>query len=236
MGYQIFLVFAAIVGVIIVQVTKSERRSRALNPPQRIGTIPDGYVPRPPPGPGWAQAGPAYQPPPMAHLPSFHPHQPSHQPPPHTLPTPQIDLDDQVRALMAAGNEVGAIRLLCDEAEMGIIAAQEYARALVRAKSPGSEEQAVEAQPFVPPPVAGREEERSFFGSAALGGSPSDYDERDEWASGWQETRDGSQQQFVDELWQSIREGANPANVARLNEIGLEPGDHRDEGRAPGRR
>lgn len=236
MGYQIFLVLAAIVGVIIVQVFKSERRSRVLNPPQRIGTIPDGYVPQPPRGPGWAQGGPGYQPPPIAQLPSFHPQQPRHQPPPHTLPTPQIDLDDQVRALMAAGNEVAAIRLLCDEAEMGIIEAQEYARALVRGKSLESEQNAVEAGQVVPPPVAGaeRDERWSFFGSAALGGTPTDYDERDEWASGWQETRDTSQQQFVDELWKSIREGANPAG--RIAEIGLEPGDNRDEGRTPGRR
>lgn len=226
MGYQIFLVVVAIIGVIIVQVFKSERRSRVLNPPRRIGTIPDGYVPHPPPGPGWAQAGPGFQPPPVAQLPTFHPQQPSHQPPSNNLPTPQIDLDDQVRALMAAGNEVGAIRLLCDEAEMGIIAAQEYARALVRGKAPEQEQQA-EAEPIVPQVGSDQKpDEWSFFGSAALGGSPADYDERDEWASGWQEERDPNEGQFIDELWQSIRDGSNPAKLA---EFGREPGTSRDE-------
>jgi hypothetical protein len=230
MGYQIFLVVVAIIGVIVVQVLKSERRSRALNPPQRIGSIPDGYVPQPPPGPGWAQAGPGWQPPPMAPLPAHHP-QPSHRPPPHTLPTPQVDLDDQVRALMAADNEVAAVRLLCDEADMGIIEAQEYARALARGQAPESEQEQAAPQQHVPPPVVGsdRDEEWSFFGSAALGGTPADYDERDEWASGWQEKPDPDQGKFIDELWQSIRDGSDPAAAARAAEVIREPGSNRDE-------
>ena len=84
-----------------------------------------------------AQSAPQYQPAEIW-LPTNQP--PAHRPPQNNLPAPKQDLDTRVRELMRTGHEVGAIRLLCDERELGILDAQKYARALVAptGTTPGS--------------------------------------------------------------------------------------------------
>jgi hypothetical protein len=147
-----------------------------------------------------------FQPPPATWLPSYQPQ--GHRPPQNNLPTPRQDTDARVRELMGAGNEVGAVRLLCDEQDMGILEAQEYARSLVA--PPGTT-----AQPkpsTTPAPVDPVEEEDTrYVGSAAFAESIFDLDrEENTWASGWVETAEPEDRSDIDELWQTVRNPPRP--------------------------
>ncbi|HET6739615.1 MAG TPA: hypothetical protein VFH76_11800, partial [Kribbella sp.] len=102
-------------------------------PPPQWGQAPvqPGAVTPYPPA-GTYQAPAQFQPAqyPMQYNPG--PYQPpAHRPPQNNLPAPRQDLDARVLELMSAGNEVGAVRLLSEERELGILEAQQYARSLV---------------------------------------------------------------------------------------------------------
>jgi hypothetical protein len=154
---------------------------------------------------------PAYQPPPPP------PHvgrgQKQHRPPQNNLPAPKGDVDSRVRELMAAHNEVGAVRLLCDEQDMGIIEAQEYARSLVlppgapgktrRTEDPGTTDR--------PAAEAGPEEESRYVGSAAFAESVFSTDpDENVWASGWVDKPEQDDRTDMDELWQTVRNAGAP--------------------------
>jgi hypothetical protein len=136
----------------------------------------------------------------------------AHRPPQHNLPTPRQDTDNRVRELMKNGNEVAAIRLLCDEQDMGILEAQQYARGLVApaGQSP-TPSQAAAAQPASPEPA---EEETRYVGSAAFAESIFDLDrEQDTWASGWVDTPEPEDRSDIDELWQTVRNPPRPGTT-----------------------
>lgn len=164
--------------------------------PQQVVQPVQGYVP-PQQAAGWMPAPVAPQLPPQFRQ----------QPPPHhrpqqnPLPASQDDLDERVRRLMAKNNEVGAVRLLCDEAELGIIEAQQYARSLVApADTP-----ATSAAPI----VSAAAEER-WSGSAAFGTSTFEREHEDVWASGWVDEPDPDDRSDVDELWNTVRNAGKP--------------------------
>lgn len=122
-----------------------------------------------------------------------------------TVPAPGSALERRVRELMKSGNEVPAIRLLCDEQDLGIIEAQKYARSLIapagkpgQAASDGRSERG--------------EDENRYVGSAAFAESVFDLD-RDEnvWASGWVEKPEPEDRTDMDELWQTVRNAGRPA-------------------------
>ncbi|MEV0288232.1 hypothetical protein AB0H36_29285 [Kribbella sp. NPDC050820] len=147
-------------------------------------------------------------------LPSYGPPQ-GHRPPQHNLLAPRQDTDNRVRELMKAGNEVAAIRLLCDEQDMGILEAQKHARALVA--PPGSAPAQSKPATAPAPAPAPEEEETRYVGSAAFAESIFDLDrEEDTWASGWVDAPEPEDRSDIDELWQTVanppRPGANPAN------------------------
>jgi hypothetical protein len=102
---------------------------------------------------------------------------PHHVPPPQRkLPTPRADTDTKVRELMNAGNEVAAIRLLSEEQGMGILEAQQHARALVAlpGRNPASAQ-------YAPKPESA--EDTPFVGSTAFAESIFDLDrDEDTWA------------------------------------------------------
>jgi hypothetical protein len=153
---------------------------------------------------------PPYQPqyqPPATWLPTNQP--PAHRPPQNNLPAPRQDLDTRVRQMMASGNEVGAIRLLCDEQDLGILAAQEYARALVAPAGTNPAQSAGDAEPD--------EDDTKYVGSAAFAESIFDLDRDEEvWASGWVDTPEVDDRSDIDELWQTVsnppRPGVTPAS------------------------
>jgi hypothetical protein len=125
----------------------------------------------------------------------------------HSLPAPNSPLERRVRELMLSGNEVPAIRLLCDEQDLGIIEAQKYARSLIApAAKPG------QASPDGDRPERDVEENR-YVGSAAFAESVFDLD-RDEnvWASGWVEKPEPEDRSDMDELWQTVRNAGRPTN------------------------
>ncbi|WP_350275267.1 hypothetical protein [Kribbella sp. HUAS MG21] len=134
---------------------------------------------------------------------------PAHRPQHHSLPTSKQDLDAKVRELMQAGNEVGAVRLLCDERELGIQAAQEYARSLV---APPAAQQRSNVQQRSETPDTPEDEER-YVGSAAFAESIFNLDDRDEnvWASGWVDTPEPEDRSDIDELWQTVSNPPRPA-------------------------
>ncbi|GAB3954570.1 hypothetical protein GCM10029976_097110 [Kribbella albertanoniae] len=108
-------------------------------------------------------------------------------------PTPKPNLDNRVRELMQAGNEVGAVRLLSDERDLGLLEAQQYARSLV---APATDE-AVASSPA--------EEETRYVGSAAIAESMFNLDpDEDTWASGWVDTPEPEDRTDIDELWQTV--------------------------------
>ena len=166
---------------------------------------PPGVVPAPgfTPPPGWVPP-PGMQPPPMqAPL-------PHHRPPQHQLPPPQGELDARVRELMANNQEVAAVRLLCDEADMGIIQAQAYARALV----PSEEQSQEQAEPTMTKSVAPPEqatEEYEYVGSSAIASSIFEREDDDVWASGWVDEPEPEDRSDIDELWQAVRDGGRPS-------------------------
>jgi hypothetical protein len=189
----------------------------------------------PPPGPQYNQVGfnqptppqtqyqpPAqyqpqaqFQPPPMQYqppaqwMPTYGPPQ-GHRPPQHTLPTPRQDTDTRVRELMSAGNEVAAIRLLCDEQDMGILEAQEYARALVAPANLAPKQ----SQPSAATTSEPAESETRYVGSAAFAESIFDLDgAEDTWASGWVDTPEPEDRSDIDELWQTVRNPPRPGTT-----------------------
>ncbi|GAB2649496.1 hypothetical protein [Kribbella swartbergensis] len=145
-------------------------------------------------------------------LPSYGPPPQAHRPPQHHLPTPRQDTDNRVRELMKTGNEVAAIRLLCDEQDMGILEAQQYARGLVApADQSPTRSQARAAQPASPEPA---EDETRYVGSAAFAESIFDLDrEQDTWASGWVDTPEPDDRSDIDELWQTVRNPPRPGTT-----------------------
>ncbi|WP_328520026.1 hypothetical protein [Kribbella sp. NBC_00359] len=148
-----------------------------------------------------AKSAPQYQPAEIW-LPANQP--PAHRPPQNNLPAPKQDLDARVRELMRTGHEVGAIRLLCDERDLGILDAQTYARALVAptGTTPGSP-QSADAEPD--------EDESRYVGSAAFAESIFDLDrEENVWASGWVDTDEPDDRSDIDELWQTVRNPPRP--------------------------
>ncbi|GAA0600187.1 hypothetical protein GCM10009534_38230 [Kribbella sandramycini] len=116
-------------------------------------------------------------------------------------PTPRRDTDQRVRDLMAANNEVGAIRLLSDEQDMGILEAQQYARNLV-------------APPTAATPTATpipEDEETRYTGSAAFADSLFNLDrEENTWASGWVDTPAPEDRSDIEELWQTVKNPPRP--------------------------
>ena len=163
------------------------------------------------------QHQPQFQPqaqyqPPAQWLPSYGPPQ-GHRPPQNNLPKPKEDTDTRVRELMNAGNEVAAIRLLCDEQDMGILEAQEYARNLV---APADQQSTSPRQPpSESDPESGPEEaETRYVGSAAFAESIFDLDrEEDTWASGWVDTPEPDDRSDIDELWQTVRNPPRPGTT-----------------------
>ncbi|MFB6721326.1 hypothetical protein ACFCV3_14235 [Kribbella sp. NPDC056345] len=172
---------------------------------------PQQYQPAPyQPGP--YQPGP-YQPsyqPPATWLPTHG--QPSYQQPSYQQqsfqqrgPTPKPNLDNRVRELMQAGNEVGAVRLLSDERDMGLLEAQQYARSLV---APATTTNATSAE------TATVEEESRYIGSAAFAESIFNLDpDEDTWASGWVDTPEPEDRTDIDELWQTVSNPPRPTGA-----------------------
>ncbi|TDD26049.1 hypothetical protein E1218_13860 [Kribbella turkmenica] len=175
-----------------------------------------GQVPPP-------QFQPQYQPP-AQWLPSYGPPQ-GHRPPQHHLPAARNDTDARVRELMEAGSEVAAIRLLCDEQDMGILEAQEHARALVgppgTSPTPARPAQSAQAGPAAPEQdeqgqdEQGQDEpETRYVGSAAFAESIFDLDrDEDTWASGWVDTPEPDDRSDIDELWQTVRNPPRPGTT-----------------------
>lgn len=147
---------------------------------------------------------PQYQPA-ATWLPSNQP--PPHRPPQNNLPAAKQDLDTRVRELMRTGHEVGAIRLLCDERDLGILDAQEYARALVAptgTKPASAQSAGADSEPD--------EEESRYVGSAAFAESIFDLDrEENVWASGWVDKPEQDDRTDMDELWQTVRNAGRPS-------------------------
>ncbi|GAB3831335.1 hypothetical protein GCM10028799_60100 [Kribbella italica] len=136
---------------------------------------------------------------------------PQAQPQRAVQPKPaQRDLDSRVRELMKAGNEVGAVRLLCDEQDLGIIDAQKRARSLaapaggnVGRNGGGSPER--EAPPAK---ETAQDRETRYVGSAAFADSLFDTnrDENEAWASGWIDKPEAEDRSDMDELWKTVRD------------------------------
>ncbi|TDO47024.1 hypothetical protein EV651_12517 [Kribbella sp. VKM Ac-2571] len=120
---------------------------------------------------------------------------PAHRPQQNNLPSTKQDLDARVRDLMKAGHEVGAIRLLSDEREMGILEAQKYARTLV---APPAAQQGTD--------VPDEPDEERYVGSAAFAESIFNVNDRDEnvWASGWVDVPEPEDRSDIEELWQTV--------------------------------
>jgi hypothetical protein len=168
-------------------------------------------VPRPPetflPPSTWV---PSYGPPPARPM-------PAHRPTQNKLPTPTNDLDNRIRKLMSAGNEVGAVRVLCDERDLNIIEAQSYARSLVAPPGPNTKNPDTSA-PSTSSATASTEprvdEETRYVGSAAFAESIFDTD-RDEnvWASGWTEPAETDDRTDITELWETVRNSGRPTTA-----------------------
>jgi hypothetical protein len=137
--------------------------------------------------------------------PQWQPQYQEHKPQ-HVLPAPNSPLERRVRELMNSGNEVPAIRLLCDEQDLGIIEAQKYARGLIAPATKPGQAASDGDRPEV-------EEENRYVGSAAFAESVFDLD-RDEnvWASGWVEKPEPEDRSDMDELWQTVRNAGRPTN------------------------
>ncbi|MFC6159616.1 hypothetical protein [Kribbella jiaozuonensis] len=149
-----------------------------------------------------------YQPPAQFQPPQYAPNAyqpPAHRPQQSHLPTSNQDLDAQVRKLMGANNEVGAIRLLGEQRELGILEAQQYARSLVAPKTaPRSTD---EDEPD--------EDDNRYVGSAAFAESIFNLDDREEneWASGWVDKPEPEDRSDIDELWQTVRNAPRPGTT-----------------------
>jgi hypothetical protein len=165
--------------------------------------------------PGQFQPGQYPPPPPIVWQPPAQ--VPSHRPPQNNLPTPKGEFEQRIRELMASGNEVTAVRLICEERDMGIIEAQKYARGLVAPPgSPKGSQNTQAAQnnqegPESAPRAEPAEQETRYVGSAAFAESVFDTD-RDEnvWASGWVDKPEPDDRTDMDELWQTVRNAGRP--------------------------
>jgi hypothetical protein len=162
--------------------------------------------------------------------PSYQAQQPDRGPVhrPQQSKPPSGDIDNRVRELMSKGSEVAAVRLLCDEQDMGIIEAQSYARALVASpgKAPRGTSQAPRGTVQAPgsaaengserresaPPAAPEEAETRYVGSAAFAESVFNTDpDENVWASGWVDKPDQDDRTDIDELWQTVQNSGRPA-------------------------
>jgi hypothetical protein len=170
----------------------------------------------------YQQPAPFEQPSPVTWLPAYQPPPPpphvgrglnQHRPPQNNLPAPKGDVDARVREMLASHNEVGAVRLLCDERDMGIIEAQEYARSLVRPPGTPRAARRTEDSGATGRPVAdaGLEEESRPVGSAAFAESVFSADpDENVWASGWVDKPEQDDRTDMDELWQTVRNAGAP--------------------------
>ncbi|QNE16679.1 hypothetical protein F1D05_00655 [Kribbella qitaiheensis] len=157
-------------------------------------------------GPGQQYPGPqsGYAPPGQFQPPTPPPWVPAYQQPPaNRAPQNKGDLDSRIRTMMSTGNEVGAVRLICDEKDLGIIEAQKYARSLIagpdKARSTGE------------PPIGKGDEETRYVGSAAFAESIFDNHVDDNvWASGWVEKPEVEDRTDIDELWQTVQNAGRP--------------------------
>jgi hypothetical protein len=171
------------------------------------------------PPPGQYQQPAPFQQNPVTWLPAYQPPPPpphvgrglkQHRPPQNNLPAPKGDVDTRVRELMAAHNEVGAVRLLCDDRDMGIIEAQEYARSLVRPPGQRPSRRTEEATTQGAGSAA-IEEETRYVGSAAFAESVfSTSADENVWASGWVDKPEAEDRSDMDELWQTVRDAGKP--------------------------
>ncbi|MFC5262999.1 hypothetical protein ACFPJ1_12855 [Kribbella qitaiheensis] len=159
--------------------------------------------------PGQYQPGQYPPPPPVVWQPAAR--VPSHRPSQNNLPTPKGEFEQRIRELMASGNEVTAVRLICEERDLGIIEAQKYARGLVaptgRPKAAQNNQESPESTPRPDP----AEQENRYLGSAAFAESVFDTG-RDEnvWASGWVDKPEPDDRTDMDELWQTVRNAGRP--------------------------
>ncbi|MEU4192205.1 hypothetical protein AB0E69_09920 [Kribbella sp. NPDC026611] len=142
-----------------------------------------------------------YQPPAQYNPGPYQP--PMHRAQQNNLPSTNQDLDARVRDLMKAGNEVGAVRLLSEERQLGILEAQQYARSLVAP--------AKAADPDREPD----EDDNRYVGSAAFAESIFNLDDREEnvWASGWVDNPEPDDRSDIDELWQTVRNAPRPGTT-----------------------
>jgi hypothetical protein len=132
---------------------------------------------------------------------------------------PRQDVDTRVRELMTAGHEVGAVRLLSDELDMGLLEAQEYARGLVAPSDAKPQSSPVPSKPAPnkpapkePEPEA--DEDTRYVGSAAFAESIFDLDRDEEtWASGWVDKPEPDDRSDIDELWETVRNAARPGTT-----------------------
>lgn len=131
------------------------------------------------------------------------------------VPSSQQDLDGRVRKLMGAGHEVGAVRLLCDEADLGIIEAQRYARSLV-GLSPAASSDSADSAGAAERRTAdsGIDAETREIGSAAFATSTFDLGEDEGWASGWTDKPEADDRTDMDELWRTVREAGQPRSAS----------------------
>lgn len=180
--------------------------AQAQHPPVQAQYPPTGQYPAPgqaqyPPPGQWQYPAP---PVPQQHQRADRTHH--GRQPEHNFPAPNSPLERRIRELMSTGQEVPAIRLLCDEQDLGIIEAQEYARGLVAANKPGSH--STDPGSTHEEPV---EEETRYVGSAAFAESVFDLDrEENVWASGWVEKAEPEDRTDMDELWQTVRNSGRP--------------------------
>jgi hypothetical protein len=191
------------VGAALEQLMQNGRQPRHLGErtsPGQAAQLPGGTSQYPTTG--------VYQPPAQFQPPQFQPPQfqpPGHGPQQSHLPMSNQDLDAQVRTLMNAKNEVGAIRLLGEQRELGILEAQQYARSLV---APKTTPRAVdEDEP--------EEDDGRYVGSAAFAESIFNLDDREEnvWASGWVDKPEPEDRSDIDELWQTVRNAPRPGTT-----------------------
>ncbi|WP_406053344.1 hypothetical protein [Kribbella sp. NBC_00889] len=175
-------------------------------------------------GPKYAQYTQPAQPaqPPQYQSAQYQPYQPGpyqqsqYQAARHETP-PRQDTDARVRELMMAGHEVSAVRLLSDEQDMGLLEAQEYARALIAptaAKPTGTASKPAQDKPAPETPEPEADEDTRYVGSAAFAESIFDLDRDEEtWASGWVDKPEADDRSDIDELWETVRNAARPGTT-----------------------
>jgi hypothetical protein len=150
--------------------------------------------------------------PPGQFQPAQPPWTPAYQPPPaRRSQQNKGDLDTRIRELMSTGNEVTAVRLICDEKDLGIIDAQKYARSLVagpdKARSTTAPAEARSDSEATQPDDA----ESRYVGSAAFAESVfTSRDDDNVWASGWVDKPEVEDRTDIDELWETVQNAGRP--------------------------